>query len=165
MNLRIRWVPETLCRRHRAGNSTNNNHTNHNLIMSTKKTTPPNGAADATASNEPRTYRVNSEVEAKIDNWIKQNPKDWEYIQAMPRERLERTVVLNDVRQIDRQQRVREFTMNRINADPKLKQAYEILVKDVPEDQREEVMTQMARQKQRTVARSQQPTQTQGVTV
>jgi hypothetical protein len=62
---------------------------------------------------------------------------------------------------------MRDGIMKRINADPKLKQAYEILVKDVPEDQREEVMTQMARQKQRTVARSQgqQQTQTQGVTV
>jgi len=136
--------------------------------MSTTKTkTAPNGAADATASPEPRTYRINSDVEAKIDNWIKQNPKDWDYIQAMPLDRLRRTLVLNEVRQLDRQQRVREFTMNRINADPKLKQAYEILVKDVPEDQREEVMTQMARQKQRAVARSQAPqqTRTQGVTV
>jgi hypothetical protein len=83
----------------------------------------------------------------------------------MPRDRLERTVVLNEVRQIDRQQRMREGIMKRINDDPKLKSAYEILVKDVPEDQREEVMTQMARQKQRTVARSQEQHQTQGHTV
>ena len=132
--------------------------------MSTTKTKiPPSGASET--ANEPRNYRINSEVEAKIDNWIAQNPKDWDYIKTMPRDRLERTVVLNEVRQLERQQRVREFTMNRINADPKLKAAYETLVKDVPEDQREEVMTQMARQKQRTVSRSQQPTQTQGVTV
>ena len=115
--------------------------------------------------SEPRTYRINPEVEAKIDNWITQNSKDWNYIQAMPRDRLERTVVLNDVRQIERQQRIREGMMERINADPKLKQAYEILVKDVPEDQREEVMTQMARQKQRTVARSQTQQQTKGQAV
>ena len=133
--------------------------------MSTTKKTPPNGATDATASNEPRTYRINSEVDAKIDNWIKQNPKDWEYIQAMPVERLRRTLVLNEVRQLDRQQRVRDFTMNRINADPKLKAAYEILVKDVPEDQREEVITQMQRQKQRTVSRSQQQTRAESVRV
>ena len=37
-----------------------------------------------------------------------------------------------------------------------------MLVKDVPEEQREEVMTQMARQKQRTVARSQDQHQTKG---
>ncbi len=134
--------------------------------MSTTKTKPaPNGASGASAPSEPRTYRINPEVEAKIDNWITQNSKDWNYIQAMPRDRLERTVVLNDVRQIERQQRIREGMMERINADPKLKQAYEILVKDVPEDQREEVMTQMARQKQRTVARSQTQQQTKGQAV
>jgi hypothetical protein len=134
--------------------------------MSTTKTKPaPNGAPGASAPSEPRTYRINPEVETKIDNWITQNPKDWNYIQAMPRDRLERSVVLNDVRQIERQQRIREGMMERINADPKLKQAYEILVKDVPEDQREEVMTQMARQKQRTVARSQTQQQTKGQAV
>jgi hypothetical protein len=133
--------------------------------MSTTKTkTPPNGAPGATASTEPN-YRVNPEVETKIDNWIKQNPKSWDYISAMPLDRLRRTLVLNEVRQIDRQQRVRDFTMNRINANPELKRAYETLVKDVPEDQREEVMSQMARQKQRAVARSQTQQQTKGEAV
>ena len=134
--------------------------------MSTTKTKPaPNGASGANAPQEPPNYRINPEVEAKIDAYIKENPKYWNYLQAMPRDRLERTVVLNEVRQIDRQQRMREGIMKRINDDPKLKSAYEILVKDVPEDQREEVMTQMARQKQRTVARSQEQHQTQGQTV
>lgn len=133
--------------------------------MSTKPKTASNGASDT--ANEPRTYRINSEVDGKIDNWITKHPKDWDYIKTMPRDRLERTLVLNEVRQLERQQRMRDFTMNRINADPKLKQAYETLVKDVPEGQREEVMTQMARQKQRAVSRSQtqQQTQTQAVTV
>ena len=111
------------------------------------------------------TYRINPEVEGKIDAYIKENPKYWNYLQTMPRDRLERTVVLNEVRQIERQQRMREGIMKRINDDPKLKSAYEILVKDVPEDQREEVMTQMARQKQRTVARSQTQQQTKGQAV
>ena len=134
--------------------------------MSTTKTKPaPNGASGANAPQEPPNYRINPEVEAKIDGYIKENPKYWNYLQAMPRDRLERTVVLNEVRQIDRQQRMREGIMKRINDDPKLKSAYEILVKDVPEDQREEVMTQMARQKQRTVARSHEQHQTQGQTV
>jgi len=136
-----------------------------NLIMSTKPKTPPAGAPGANAPTEPVNYRINPEVEAKIDAYIKENPKYCNYLQAMPRDRLERTVVLNEVRQLDRQQRMRDGVMKRINADPKLKQAYETLVKDVPEEQREEVMTQMARQKQRTVARSQTQHQTQGETV
>lgn len=123
------------------------------------------GAATANATPESVTYRTNPEIETRIDAYIKENPKHWAYLQAMPRERLERSVVLNEVRQIERQQRMRNGLMTRINADPKLKQAYDILVKDVPEDQREEVMAQMARQKQRVVARSQAQQQTQGQTV
>ena len=134
--------------------------------MSTTNTNPaPNGAASATASPDPSTYRINPEVEAKIDAHIKENPKHWAYLQSMPRERLERTVVLNEVRQLERQQRMREGIMNKINANPELKQAYEILVKNVPEEQREEVMSQIARQTQRAVSRSQTQQQTRGQAV
>jgi len=134
--------------------------------MSTTKNKPaPNGAAGANAPQETPTYRINPEVEAKIDAYIKDNPKHWVYLQGMPRDRLERSVVLNEVRQVERQQRMRDGLMKRINSDPKLKQAYDTLVKDVPEEQREEVMTQMARQKQRTVARSQAQQQTRGEAV
>ena len=134
--------------------------------MSTTKTKPaPNGASGASAPQDQPTYRTNPEVEAKIDAYIKDNPKHWAYLQGMPRDRLERTVVLNEVRQLDRQQRMRENVMTRINADPKLKQAYETLVKDVPEAQREEVMTQIARQTQRVVSRSQGQRQTRGEAV
>ncbi|HWC59094.1 MAG TPA: hypothetical protein VHC44_05310 [Verrucomicrobiae bacterium] len=135
--------------------------------MSTTKTKPaPNGAASATAASpDPSTYRVNPEVEAKIDSYIKENPKHWSYLQSMPRERLERTVVLNEVRQLERQQRMREGIMNRINANPELKQAYEVLVKNVPEEQREEVMSQIARQTQRAVSRSQSQQQPRGQAV
>ena len=119
--------------------------------MSTKIKPAPNGASGANAPQEPPTYRINPEVDAKIDAYIKENPKYWNFLHAMPRDRLERTVVLNEVRQLDRQQRMREGVMKRINAGPELKQAYETLVKNVPEDQREEVMTQIARQTQRAV--------------
>ncbi len=121
---------------------------------------PPNGGSPT--ADTPN-FRSNPEVDAKIDAYIKENPKYWNFIQAMPRDRLERTVVLNEVRQLDRQQRIRDGMMKRINASPELKKAYETLVKNVPEDQREEVMTQIARQTQRAVSRSQ--TQTKGETV
>ncbi len=134
-------------------------------ISTTKPKPTPNGAASATGPQDPANYRTNPEVEAKIDAHIKENPKYWNYLQAMPRDRLERTVVLNEVRQLERQHRLREGTMNRINANPKLKQAYETLVKDVPEEQREEVMSQIARQTQRAVSRSQTQQQTRGEAV
>ena len=124
-------------------------------MSTTKPKTPPNGANGASAPAEPITYRINPEVEAKIDDHIKQNPKYWNFIQTMPRERLERTAVLNEVRELDRQQRIREGVLKQINRNPELKRAYDLLVKDLPEDQKETVIAQIGRTTRRAVARVQ----------
>ena len=94
-------------------------------------------------------------MDAKIDSYIKENPKYWNYVQAMPRERLERSVVLNEVRELDRQQRIREGVLKQINRNPELKRAYELLVKDLPEDQKETVIAQIGRVARRAVTRVQ----------
>jgi hypothetical protein len=133
--------------------------------MSTRTKTPPNGAPGANVQTEPPTYRINPEVEAKIDAHIKNNPKYWDYLKAMPRERLERTVVLNEVREIDRQQRIREGVLKQINRSPELKQAYDLLVKNVPDDQKEDVIAQIGRTTRRAVARVQGQQQARGETV
>ena len=135
--------------------------------MSKPKTSaPPSASGNAAPADQP-TFRTNPEVDAKIDAYIKDNPKYWAYVQAMPRERLERTVVLNEVRELDRQQRMREGLMKRINSNPALKNAYETLVKDLPEDQKEGVIAQIARSARRAVARTQgqQQTKTEAVGV
>jgi hypothetical protein len=125
---------------------------------------PPSASSTAAPTDQP-TFRTNPEVDAKIDAYIKDNPKYWAYVQAMPRERLERTVVLNEVRQLDRQQRMREGILKQINRNPETKRAYEFLVKELPEDQRETVIAQLARQTRRAVARSQGQQQTRGEAV
>ena len=94
-------------------------------------------------------------MDAKIDAYVKENPKYWNYVQAMPRERLERSVVLNEVRELDRQQRIREGVLKQINRNPELKRAYELLVKDLPEDQKETVIAQIGRVARRAVTRVQ----------
>jgi hypothetical protein len=101
-------------------------------------------------------------VDAKIDAYIKEYPKYWNYVQAMPRERLERSLVLNEVREVERQQRIREGVLKQINNNPELKQAYDLLVKDLPDDQKETVMAQIGRQARRAVARAQSQQQTRG---
>jgi hypothetical protein len=129
--------------------------------MSTPKTrTPPNGAAGATASNEPPTYRINPETEAKIDDWIKNNEKGWNYIKTMPRDRLERTVVLNDVRRLEARTRIDGEIMTTINNDPTRKQAYEMLTQDMSQEQRDEFILKMEREKRRTTQQSQSQTHT-----
>jgi len=135
------------------------------IVMSKAKTSgPPSSSGNAAPTDQP-TFPTNPEVDAKIDAYIKDNPKYWAYVQAMPRERLERTVVLNEVRELDRQQRMREGLMNRINSNPALKNAYETLVKDLPEDQKEGVIAQIARSTRRAVARTQGKQQSKGEAV
>jgi hypothetical protein len=123
--------------------------------MIKNKPNAPQSASGPTAPPEQPTYRQNPDVDAKIDAYIKENPKYWAYVQGMPRERLERTLVLNEVRELDRQLRMKEGVLKEINKNPTLKQAYDTLVKDLPEDQREGVIAQMARQTRRAAARSQ----------
>ncbi len=131
------------------------------------KSNPPNGAPSGTAANPPEqgAFRNNPEVDAKIDAYIKENPKYWTYVQAMPRERLERSLVLNEVRELDRQHRMREGIMKRINSNPEMKRAYELLVKNVPEEQRENVIAQLARQTRRAETRAVTQQQTKGESV
>src|SRR5438309_7691580 len=130
----------------------------------TKPSAPTSVSGNAAPTDMP-TFRTNPQVDAKIDAYIKENPKYWNYVQAMPRERLERTVVLNEVRELDRQQRMREGLMKRIDSNPALKNAYETLVKDLPDDQKEGVIAQIARSARRAVARTQgqQQTKTEAV--
>ena len=135
--------------------------------MSKTKSTAPTGAGGNSAPADQPNFRNNPEVDAKIDAYIQENPKYWAYIQAMPRDRLERTVVLNEVRELDRQHRMREGVLKQINRNPELKAAYDLLVKDLPEDQKEGVIAQIARQARRAVARTQgrQQTPAEGVGV
>jgi hypothetical protein len=132
-------------------------------MSATKPKPPPNGAAaDASAPNENRTYRINPETEGKIDDWIKAHSKNWAYIQAMPRDRLERTVVLNEVRQLERRQYVDTDVLQKIKNNPDLRAAYDVLLKDVPADKRDEVIVGMEREKWLNKKTQSQPqTQTQ----
>jgi len=135
--------------------------------MSKMKPSAPPSASGNAAPADQRTFRNNPEVDAKIDAYIKENPKYWNYVQDMPRERLERSVVLNEVRELDRQQRIREGVLKQINRNPELKRAYDLLVKDLPEDQKEGVIAQIGRTARRAVARvqGQQQAKSEAVTV
>jgi len=119
--------------------------------MNTPRTrTPPsaNGtAANAPAPGENRYQRTNVETETKINDWIQKNPKNWDYIKAMPRDRLERTVVLNEVRHVERRQYVDTGVLQNVKNSPDLKAAYDVVLKDVPEDKRDEVILSMEREK------------------
>ena len=118
-------------------------------LRRTEKNTNGNGSAAAT---EPvAEYRDNAEINAKIDAYIQANPKEWAYIQGLPRERLERMLVLQHVNRIDRRQRIRASVLKQLDANPELKEAYRKLVKNLPAEQQDRAMTTIAARTLRTV--------------
>ena len=133
--------------------------------MNRSKSSAQSIASGNAAASEQPSYRHNPDVDAKIDAYVRENPKYWAYIQGMPRERIERTLVLNEVRELDRQQRMKEGILKQINQNPALKQAYETLVKDLPEEQRETMIAQLARQAKRALSRSQVQQQSTKATI
>lgn len=97
------------------------------------------------AANEPLEYRENDRINAQIDGYIKENPKHWDSIKAMPRERLERTVVWQQLRYNNRKQKLDNGLLRKVEENPELKRDYENLLKHVPEDQRDRAKVSIAR--------------------
>jgi hypothetical protein len=121
------------------------------------KSRQPTEIGQETPNGEPQ-LRDNPRVNAKIDDYIKNNPKHWDYIQALPPQRMARALVLNEVQKLERQEKIRDSVMRKLEQNPELKQAYETLVKNLPEDQKERVMLNIAGRTMRSIT----PRQTQG---
>ena len=100
-------------------------------------------------------FRENPEINAKIDAYIKANPKRWVYIQSMSPERMARTIILQDVQKQERTERMRAGVLRKLEENPELKKAYQTLVKNLPEDQQEKMMANLAIRTQRNVTRGQ----------
>jgi hypothetical protein len=129
----------------------------HSLKRSDKNTNG-NGAAAEAAGDLPK-YRDNVEINTKIDSYIKANPKEWTYIQGLPRERLERMLVLQNVNKIERRARIRASVTKQLEANPELKEAYRKLVKNLPAEQQERAMMSIAARTLRTITPRQQQSQ------
>lgn len=107
-------------------------------------------------------FRDNAEINAKIDAYIQQNPKYWQYVQNMPRERMERTMILTKVQQQERQQRLDQGVLRKIESDPELKQSLHSLVKDLPEEQQQSALVRMGSKVLRDIGFFKSRTQQQG---
>jgi hypothetical protein len=97
------------------------------------------------ASNEPLEFKQNDRINGQIDAYIKENPKHWDLIKAMPRERLERTAVWQQLRYNNRKQKLDDGLLRKVEENPELKRDYENLLKHVPEDQRDRAKVSIAR--------------------
>ncbi|HEX3627091.1 MAG TPA: hypothetical protein VH280_16905 [Verrucomicrobiae bacterium] len=131
--------------------------------MPTKRNETAAAGNGATQSNgdgrEAFEFRENPRVNAQIDEYIKQNPKRWAFIKSMSRERLERAHVWQQIRSSERQQKLTNGLLRRIDENPALKSAYDNLLQHVPEDQRERAKASIAR----TLVLSQSRAQKHGV--
>ena len=85
-------------------------------------------------------------------------------IQGLPRDRLERTLVLHAVQKQERTERMRAGILKKLEENPELKEAYRTLVKNLPADQQEKAMAILAARTLRTVAPPKQQ-QAQGARV
>jgi hypothetical protein len=114
-------------------------------------------AATEPVADSPK-YRDNVEINAKIDAYIQANQKEWNYIQGLPRERLERMLVLQNVNKIERRERIRASVTKQLNANPELKEAYRKLVKNLPAEKQEKAMATIAARTLRTIMPRKQTT-------
>ncbi len=128
--------------------------------MSLKRTDKPSNGntSSADAAEDVPKLRDNAAVNAKINAYIQANPKEWAYIQGLPRARLERTVVLQNINKIERRERIRTAVLKQLDENPEMKEAYRTLVKNLPADQQEKAMAAIAMQARRTLTPKQQQT-------
>ena len=108
--------------------------------MIRKSTKPQSGEAETA---EPQ-FKENAQVNARIDEFIKNNPKQWDFIQSMPPERMARALVLNEVQKLDRREKMREGLLTKLDQNPEMKEHIQGLVKNLPENQREDAMVSIA---------------------
>lgn len=106
-----------------------------------KKSSRPRSEASGDAP-----FRENPEINAKIDTYIRDNPKHWEYIQSMPPERMARALVLNEVQKNERKERMKASVLAKLDQNPEMKEHIEGVVKNLPEDQREQAKISIASQ-------------------
>ena len=122
--------------------------------MIRKSTKPQSGEADTAGPQ----FKENAQVNARIDEFIKNNPKQWDYIQSMPPERMARALVLNEIQKLDRREKMREGVLTKLDQNPEMKEHIQSLVKNLPEDQRENAMVSIATRTMRAL----KPKETQG---
>ncbi|HWC58711.1 MAG TPA: hypothetical protein VHC44_03385 [Verrucomicrobiae bacterium] len=115
----------------------------------------------AESGQETGAFKENSQVNARIDEYIKNNPKHWEYIQSMPPERMARALVLHEVQKLDRREKMQAGVLAKLNENPEMKEHIEGLVKNLPESQRQSAMVSIAARTLREL----KPKQTAGVKV
>ena len=116
------------------------------------------GDTASSTDSQPQ-FKENAQVNARIDEYIKNNPKHWDYIQSMTPDRMARALVLNEVQKQDRTEKMRAGILRKLDENPEMKKSIQEMVKNLPESQREQATIAIGRQAMRaTVPRQTQAT-------
>lgn len=83
------------------------------------------------------TIRTNPEIDAKIDEFIKGNPKLLEYYQALPKEQLIRKLILGKMQRAGYANQRNQEIIAWVEENPEIKAKIEARVKNVPEANRQ----------------------------
>jgi hypothetical protein len=100
--------------------------------------------SDAASQGDAQQFKENPQVNARIDEYIKNNPKFWTYVQSMPPERMARALVLVEIQKEDRTQKMRAGILKKLEQNPEMKQSIQNMVKNMPEEERERAMISIA---------------------
>ena len=105
-------------------------------------------AASSKVSATPFTPRVNEEIDNKLNQFIKDNPKLTETVKQMPKEYLERKYLLGKMQQQTRREAYTAKVAEWINAPEQrdLKEAFEQIVKQLPEKTRQTALIKETKQ-------------------
>ena len=102
--------------------------------------------------SEAPAFKENPQVNTKIDEYIKANPKHWDYIQTMSRDRMARALVLGEIQKEDRVQKMKAGILRKLEQNPEMKAHIESIVQKLPEAQRERATVSIARSTLRATA-------------
>lgn len=98
--------------------------------------------------------KINPEIDKKIDAFIQENPKQFDYYNALPKERLVRVAILKDIQAQERTERTRSAILRKLDSDPEMKKSVETLVKNLPDDKKRTAMANIASRTFRMQGRS-----------
>ena len=97
------------------------------------------------------------EIDQKIDDFIRKNPKQFQYYNRLAKEHLARLAILKDIQELERSKRTRGVILRKLDSDPEKKKSVETLVRKLPEDVKRNALANIASRTFRRRARRSQP--------
>lgn len=91
------------------------------------------------------TPRVNPEIDAKINQFIQENPELYGYYQALPKELLIRKLMLGKMQRSETAQRRNKEVAEWVEQHPEIKAKVEERIRNVPEANRQRAFLNVAR--------------------